>query len=413
MTGWNGGFGLWTNSIVGVKNGDLAVIYTFIISFHLLINGDYKFPKFSFIKQYKWLIAFLCCSVVFSFVHYGFGLYDILQGSRAYLLLFSLPILCRMNATDFEKLMKALMWITTITAILYILQIVLGRPLMPYGNGSDDVYSIDQSTGLIRLYNMPAFNTFFLTLSFVYPQYFGRKVNVFRCIFFVALICTLGRTGIFSGILTVMLAMAFTGKAGKTLKTAIIVGILFLPFVGMITNRFEGGNTGDDLQTILKGGASVNNYERGDGGTMTYRIAWMIERCSYLIERPIGEQIFGLGLITDSYPKLPYHFLLGVYNEDIGMARQMSTSDIAYGNLVTHWGFCGTIVYLLFTISLVLFMYRNRKINPYITVAVASLIMVIFGSISGNELSLPKNFVIYFIVLSTFACRPQVTEKYE
>lgn len=396
MIGYNGGFGLWTNEVIGFKNNDLAVIYTFVISFYLLVSGQYKLPKMSFIRQYKWVIAFLCCSMVFSYIHYGFGAYDILQGSRGYLLLFSLPILYRASKIDFEKLMKALMWVTTLTAVLYILQIVVGHPIMPYKGD----YSIDKSTGLVRLYNSPPLNTFFLTLTFVYSKYFGKKVNIFRIIYFVALMCTLGRTAIFTGLLAVMLSIAFTGKVGKVFKTALIVGVLFLPFIGTISNRFEKGETDDDIETILKGGATT--YENSsDGGTMTYRLAWMLERSYYLIKRPLGEQIFGLGLITDSYSKLPYHFRLGVYNEDIGMPRQMSTSDIAYGNLLTHWGFGGTFVYMVFVISLIIFFIRYRKSNLFITVCAALLLMMLVESFAGNTLSLPKNFVIYFIALST------------
>lgn len=214
MIGYSGGFGLWTNKVIGLKNNDLAVIYTFVISFYLLASGQDKLPKMSFIRQYKWVITFLCCSMVFSYIHYGFGAYDILQGARGYLLFFSLPILYRTSKIDFEKLMKALMWVTTLTAILYILQIIVGHPIMPY-NGD---YSIDETAGLVRLYNSPPLNTFFLTLTFVYPKYWGKKVNIFRIIYFVALMCTLGRTAIFTGLLAVMLSIAFTGKVGKVLK---------------------------------------------------------------------------------------------------------------------------------------------------------------------------------------------------
>ena len=396
MIGYNGGFGLWTNEVIGFKNNDLAVIYTFVISFYLLVSGQYKLPKMSFIRQYKWVIAFLCCSMVFSYIHYGFGAYDILQGSRGYLLLFSLPILYRISKIDFEKLMKALMLVTTLTAVLYILQIVVGHPIMPYKGD----YSVDSATGLVRLYNSPTLNTFFLTLTFVYPKYFGKRANLFRIVYFVALMCTLGRTQIFTGILTVMLATAFTEKVGRVLKVAFIVGVLFIPFIDTISNRFEEAGTDDDLETILQGGAAT--YEKSsDGGTMTYRLAWVLERSLYLIERPLGEQIFGLGLITDSYPQLPYRFKLGLINKDTGYVTQMDTPDIAYGNLVSHWGFGGTFVYMVFVISLIIFFIRYRKSNLFITVCAALLLMMLVESFAGNTLSLPKNFVIYFIALST------------
>lgn len=403
MLGYNGGFGLWTDKITGITNGDLAVVYTFLISIYLLDKGRFRLPRVSFIRQYKYLLVFLACSVIFSLTYYGFSFYGVLQGSRSYLLFFSLPILSQIKSAEYEKLMKAFLFITTITAILYILQVVVGHPLMPYGSinvADKGEYSIDPTIGLVRLVNSPALNTFFLTLSFVEPRYFGRKVNLFRVLFFVALMCTFGRTGIFSGLLTVGLAIYFTGKAGKLIKTILILGIMFLPFSNKISERFEKGDTGEDLQTVLNGGAAT--YENsGDGGTMTYRIAWVWERSEYLLNRPILEQIFGLGLITDSYPQLPYNFRLGVYNSNTGKAAQMGTPDSAYGNLITWWGFGGTIVYMAFVISMVIFFYRHRRDNPFATVCAALSLMSIVISFSSTGLSTPNNYIIYFIVLSS------------
>lgn len=198
-------------------------------------------------------------------------------------------------------------------------------------------------------------------MTFVYPGYFGRRVNVFRVVYFMALMSTLGRTGIFTSILTVGLAMFFTGKVGKMFKMSLVLGILFIPFIDMLSNRFEKGGTETDIQTLLRGGAST--YESGDGGTMTYRMAWVLERCVYLSERPIGEQIFGLGLITDSYPDVLklYRFKLGLYNEQTGDVNQMNTPDIAYGNLVSNWGYGGSVIYLFFVFSLIRFFYKIEK----------------------------------------------------
>ena len=400
MVGYGGGFGIWTNRITEIKNGDLAVIYTFVISVYLLSQGKYSFPRFSFIRQYKWLIGFLACSVMFSLLYYNYGVYNVLQGARSYLLFFSLPILCRITKPEFDRLMRAFMWITTITAVLYIGQVFVGHPLMPYGDGTPDSYKLDSSTGLVRLYNKPEFNVFFLALTFVYPVYFGKKINIFRVIYFAALMCTMGRTGIFTGLMTVLLAMFFNGKTGRVIKTVLVLGILLLPFVDMLSNRFEKGETDTDIQTLLRGGA-VTYESSADGGTMTYRIAWCMERMLYLEKRPAGEQIFGLGLITDSCPLMKYSFKLGLFNKETGDVSQMGTPDISYGNLITHWGFGGSVVYMIFVFSLILFFYKHRRVNPYFTVCSASSVMMVVLSFAGTVLSSPGAFIIYFIVLST------------
>ena len=93
MMGVGGGFGLWTDDILGCKNMDLAIIYTFVISVILLSKKQYKIPRWSFVTQYKWFIVFMFASILFSLSYYHFTPYQILQGGRSFLLVFSFPIL--------------------------------------------------------------------------------------------------------------------------------------------------------------------------------------------------------------------------------------------------------------------------------------------------------------------------------
>ena len=397
MLGYGGGFGLWTDEVLGMKNKDLAIIYTFVISLYLISQNNYKLPKIGFIKWYKIFIIFFLCDIIFSYIHYGFSFYQILQGGRDFILIFSLPILINIKENELSKLMKLLLYVTIITSILYILQIVVGRPLMPYGGEP----SIDPSVGLIRMYNSPALLDFFLIFTFVKPEYFGKRVNLLRALFFITLICTFGRTGIFSTIVSVLLAMMFLGKTSKMIKTIIIIGLLFIPFIGMITSRFEGGGTSDDLSAIKSG--NFQNFEMGEGGTMTYRIAWVYERFDYLINRPMWEQVFGLGLISDSQPIVNkrYNFKIGLPDPTTGIPAQLSTPDIAYGNILSKLGLCGSFIYLMLLVNITLFLYKNRKENVLVLICSAQIIMLFINSLAGSALSYPKNFVMHFISIGT------------
>lgn len=392
-----GGFGLWTDEVLGIKNKDMAIVYTFVISLYLISQNNYKLPKIEFLKWYKLFIIFLLCSIVFSSIHYGFSFYQILQGGRDYLLIFSLPILMKIKVNELSKLMNLLLCVTIITSILFILQIVVGHPLMPYSGEP----SIDPTVGLTRMYNSPALLDFFLIFTFVKPEYFGKRVNLLRILFFITLICTFGRTGIFSTIISVLLAMMFLGKASKMVKTIVIIGILFIPFIGMITSRFEKGGTSDDLSYIASG--NFKDYSRGESGTMAYRIAWVYERFDYLANRPISEQIFGLGLISESQPIVNkmYNFRVGNIVQDTGLPTQLYTPDIAYGNILTKFGFIGGIVYLLFVINLAMFLYKNRKVNYLTIICSAQSIMLFILSFSGSDLGEPKSFVMYFVAIGT------------
>lgn len=397
MLGTYGGFGLLTDSVLGVKNKDLAIVYTFVISLYLVLTGQYKLPNVGFIRWYKLFICFLICSIFFSYFYYGFSWIQILQGGRDFLLIFSLPIFMRIKPEELNKLMPILLWITIITSVLYILQVVMGRALMPYGGEP----KIDPSTGLVRLYNSPVLLNLFLALTFVVPDYFGKKVNLLRVIFFIALICTLGRTGIFTALLTVILSILFVGKASTLLKTITVLGILFIPFLDMVSSRFEKGGTEEDLSVLSSG--AFQDYDSGDGGTMTYRIAWVYERFDYLLDRPLGEQIFGLGLISDSQPIVNkmYDFSIGLIDEETSLPTQLGTPDIAYGNILTKLGFVGGGIYLCLMINMLAFLYKNRRINSLTIVGAAMMIMLFIGSISGSAMSAPKNLSFYFIIIAT------------
>ena len=171
-----GGLNLWTDTVTGIKTMDMAVIYTFVISAYLVFAGKWKIPKWPIKKYYIAVLIVIVICVLFSYFHYGLSPYQILQGGRSYLLLFSFPILIKANGTELLKVLKILLFFCVVTSVLYIFQIVLKRPLMPYGH-----FDFDSATGLPRFYNMPVNLIFFLTLSFLLPKFFKGKTWVYLC----------------------------------------------------------------------------------------------------------------------------------------------------------------------------------------------------------------------------------------
>ena len=400
MMGYSGGFGLWTDAVLGMKNKDLAIIYTFAINVYLILQGKFYLPKLPWVKYYKILAVFIGLTALFSLFYYHFSPYQVLQGGRDYLLIASLPILIRIKPFELDKIMRLLILVVAITSALYILQIVLGRPIMPYNGGG----KIDPSTGLIRLYNSPANLSFFLTMTFIAPYYFSkRRISFYRILFFVALVCTLGRTGIFTGIMTVFLALILTGKFSKTIKYGVLIGLLMIPFIGTLSNRFEKGGTDNDLQQIMAGNFD-ENYQGGGDATMTYRLAWVYERADYLLHRPLLEQVFGMGFISESQHVVhkKYDFKLGLIDEETGLRGQLVTPDIAYGNLITRLGFVGTILYLLFAIHLTIFFVKQRKLHPLYVICSAFTIIMFIVSFAGSSRMEAQSFSFLFIFMSIY-----------
>ena len=402
MAGSSGGFNLWTSAVVGFKLSDCALIYTIVVITYLVVTRKTLLPKIKQLKYYKFFLCFIALSFCFSFEYYGLSFYEVLQGGRNFLLLLSLIVLVRVQPYEFRKLMQMMMWVCFITSILYIGQVVLKRPLMPYG---DFEGSLERSTGIMRFYNAPVNLALFLTLSFIYPQMFRNTripLIVFRIVFFVAQMCTLGRTGIAVSLLTVMLAMALQGSMKKIFKVAIVLGILITPFIGTISQRFEGGNTDDDLNSVLSGkfGKDYDPHANSDA-TMLYRFAWCYERADYLLKRPFVEQFFGMGLTTGSsdWQFRKYKFHIGLPDEQYRIV-QLITPDISYGNMITYLGFGGMVIYISMIIGFARVLWKYRKDNPCLTTLTSLILMSFVGGFSGSGLSDPKTLTIYFLALS-------------
>lgn len=395
-----GGFGLWTDEVIGMKNGDCAVIYTFVIGLYLMSKNQWRIPRIKGRGIMIAFITFLLVSVLFSYIHYGLSLYQILQGGRNFLLIFSLPILLRAYPDEVRKVIMMLACICLITGVLYILQILVVKgPVMPYPGEP----GIDHTTGLVRMYNFPANLSVFLAMSFLCPEFLPRKVNLnlMRGILLLTLICTLGRTGIATGLLLVMLALLMNGSFKKIGAALIVIGILFLPFVGTLSQRFEEGGTSNDMDQILKGNFGENYESQGDA-TMLYRFAWCYERADYLAGRPLGEQIFGMGFCSDSqdWTYKHYNFKLGLTNKEFMLPSQLTTPDISFGNMITRLGFGGTIIYLAFYASLALFFWKYRKCNILFLLMSAYSIILVAVAFAGSDLSEIRTFSLMFFIMS-------------
>lgn len=407
MMGYGGGFGLWTDEVLGVKNGDLAIIYTFVISIVMVFKRQYNIPKWSFVVQYKWFILFLFANVLFSLFYYHFTPFQILQGGRSFLLIFAFPILVNIKQRDFDKVLQLLIKVCVLTSMLYILQTISRHAIMPYGE-----FDTDPTTGLPRFYNSPANLDIFLVLTFLKPELFKGRIIYYRILFFLALVCTLGRTQIITTILLVFVALFFDGKIQKIGKYVIVIGVMMLPFIGILSDRFTGDGA-SDFSDIQAGNFKEGYVQGRDQGTLLYRFAWVYERYDYIIHRPLGEQLFGLGLISDSQPWVDkhYNFKIGLSNPENTGAVQLSTPDISYGNIMTRLGFLGGVLYIAFIVSLLSFLVKKRKINDFILVSAASVMLLFINSFSGSLMSETRTLSIYFLFLSTLILKNNNNEN--
>lgn len=403
MTGYYYGLGIWTDVVTGVKNIDCAVAYTFLVNLYFLYRRQWTLPQLPFVKYLVAFLMFLLCSIGYSHFHYGLSFYQILQGSRHYLVLFSLPIFWQCRRREFVKILRLLFYICIVCSLLYIPQVFLGINLLPY----DGEGVVDKFTGLYRFHNVPANLDLFLCLSFVVPHLFAWKnTTLLRLLFLAVLFCNLGRSLIICTLAMLILTVLIRSHAGRLVQRLFLLLLVAAPLVYFVLPRFSEGGTQEDLETILSGDFG-DTYQSQQDATMTYRLAWCFERFAYLSGRPVGEQFFGMGLCSDSqdWVSQNYDFRIGLTDEETNSIVQLSTPDIAYGNLICRLGFGGSLFYLAFVFSMIAFFWKHRKVNSIFAFYAAFFILMLPLGFSGSTFSNPQYFCMPFLVCSLLHVR--------
>ena len=156
-----------------------------------------------------------------------------------------------------------------------------------------------------------------------------------------------------------------------------------------------------DIQSVVSGNIEMVDYTSEKEGTFTYRISWVLDRWIYLVNRPFGEQFFGLGLISDSseLSKKMYDFVVNIIFYESNMVQQLRSPDIAYGTMLAYLGFGGSVIYLIFYWKMMIAFFRKRTENPYFLVITVLMITGLALSLFGDSLSNPSAFALHYILL--------------
>lgn len=391
------GYKIAINPVLGgIKNVDLALVYSCIIIFVLVATHRLKLKPSKINRSFWWFCMFIISSFIFSIVYYNIPFFETLQGGRFILLILCYPILSNMSMDNITKVLHLLAWSTVWIAVIDVLQIIFQIPILP-------TYDIvrDSSLGLLRFYNYPPFMIFYLIVAIINPTFYGKKTKLIITLFIICILGTLGRSLLIITVITIILALYFNGKAGSIIKYSFLIGLITLPFISILSERF-GGNTTSDINNVLNGMIELKSYEQQSDGNFTYRISWVLERILYLIERPFGEQFFGLGLISDSSPLSTqmYQFIVNIKFYSSDMIQQLRSPDIAYGTMIAYYGFGGIVVYFHFIRQLFKEFYKIRYKSEYYIASIVWILSVFLISIFSDDLSTPSIFALCFIILA-------------
>ncbi len=397
------GFYILTDNIMGLKNQDTALLYSICILLYSHFYESrirYKHNE-QLAKSLKLFFSFMILNVLFSIFHYGLDLVQIVQGGRRYFILFSFFFLQKVRNSDINWLIRCVIKITFITSILYIIQCLTGLPVLPE---SERYFSNDSVDGTLRYYNFPPYLDISIFVLVFSNKFFRKKVSLlYLFTMLVALFCTQGRTFIVGTLIVILIGLYLNGSFSKTMKYVILGAMVLIPFMPILIERFESGDKSstDDLTSILNG-----DFMRADGqfsGTMTYRFALVYERMSYLTNRPISEQIFGMGLLSDQQTQLVrrmYNFQIGLRDRETGDIAQLSTPDIAYGNLICRLGFVGMILYLAIWGMMLFQAYKNKKQDTLVFCLFLYLLNFVFTSFSGATISYSETIILPMLLIA-------------
>ena len=399
------GWCVLTDDVLGSKNYDLALIYI-VVTLAFSILFEKKPPRIPDGKLRLWFFLFflfMVFDIVFSLKHYQFTEYQVVQGCRTSFLFLSYFILKKIDKKDFIWVHQLFFYITLVTSVMYIFEVMFDWHILPYDY---EHVKIDDFTGIKRYYNSPPLLYWYIFVTILAPKQL-KSYFTFPGIFIlvIALIATLGRTQIAMTGIVLALGLVIQHKAKSLLMVAFVAMVLYAPFAGIIGLRFAGKyekSTGSEIKSIFSGGIQETAYfgDTKDVGTLTYRLAWIYERASYLAHQPLSENLMGLGLISDSQTitvHQRYNFLLGLPDQD-GETTQMTTPDISYGNLFSKYGYLGSVIYLCIWFHLLFFFIRHKRDNEYSFLGLLIVLEMIFLSFSGTSTSDQGNLIYPLMV---------------
>ena len=107
------GYKIAINPVVGgIKNVDLALVYSCIIIFVLAATHRLKLKPSKINRSFWWFCIFIISSFIFSIVYYNIPFFETLQGGRFILLILCYPILSNMSMDNITKVLRLLAWFT-------------------------------------------------------------------------------------------------------------------------------------------------------------------------------------------------------------------------------------------------------------------------------------------------------------
>lgn len=398
------GFHFLNKDWFSIKYTDFAIIYLFGISFINLLTGNFSFfkPKN---KIFKWAVLigiYIYIEFIRTIVFKEEIAYYALANYRTYLPFFSFFIVQELDYKEQKDLLKQIAIITVLSTILYVLQPLLEIQIFKHAR-------ITEENGTLRFRNIPYLVYFYLLYATIIFKFTDIKSVLLLVLFIIAIVLTQHRAVFLAYGVIIIVYLALSRKAGKTVQYGIIGIFLFL-FVGdAVLTRFETENrettTWDDIQNVINlryENVIEEGYETDNGGTFTFRILLLLERYQYLKDNP-KYYWFGIGTRHDDspYTERDFDFILGTEVHDkageLEKIEHISSGDLAWLNPLMRFGVIGITLLICFSFFILRYLYKNRRQSDLTMSAFLFYLFLILISFKNDHLY--GNMQMFFVYL--------------
>ncbi|MFR1236648.1 MAG: hypothetical protein ACLSC9_10055 [Barnesiella sp.] len=370
----------WFSLGIGLKPMDYALAYLLgifvitVLTHNMPVWKDKIMPKFSYL-----FMAFLVAAIIVSRYFYAVPWGEILRTVRNFILLLSCFLFYRLSIPEIDRLKKIIFYITLCLSGVYILQAIIGAPILNgYAGGAKmDVLGVT----IPRYYNFPILLPYFIYYGLYQYNYHSNRQKIFISILlFLPILLSFHRNLIISIIFILVLNIYLYNKfSSKSFKYTLLFILILLPSSGMIYDSLNSRGTINDVKAVMEGDfEAFSRTEDFAESTLLLRMSMLYERTNRMLETPLTTYM-GLGLMQEATPYTMSHFdfVLGIRNEDTGEIMQVETSDIAWITLFVRFGLLGTVIYLIYYCNLFLFFWKGKDAAVKRTVCSYMLLMLI------------------------------------
>lgn len=341
------------------KLWDFGFIYMVIVSAQFIpytfVKRDEAIPLF--VKSFYLFLFIIIISFIVSLISLPYPFIDILRASRSYLGYLLIPLLiaildknhpAKLSAT-FNRLIRFISYMCFALLILYNLQYLLQHQFF---FGYEGVY---RSSGREFIRSIPIFLMFsyFFFWLFLAQWLNGQRLAYWKTLYVVlscsATLFTFTRGLYVAIILLVLLLLFFMAKIKSVNMARFSISLLLTLLIAF--GLFLSSLAAPYYERLLSVSSDI---QAGNDGTSGYRRRLVEERINIIKKH---NPLLGIGFVHPKYAYYDYGPFTG--NHMPGELPTIWCADIAWANIIYQTGILGVATFVLFIITLLLFVVRQ------------------------------------------------------